>query len=238
MTWARGILSAILSSTLTLHLCIHVSQTAAQQALRRTMEIYSSTTRFALACNISSKIIEPIQSRCAILRYSRLTDAQVLQRLTHVAEAEGVPCADDGLEAIIFTAEGDMRNALNNLQATFAGFKHVSRENVFKVCDQPHPQLLQSVIFKCTEGDVAGAHGVVKRLWDQGYSCMDIIGTLFKVCKAAHIPEPVKLEYIKEIGFAHMRIADGLNSYLQLAGLIARLAKRRLDSGSGGHSGY
>jgi replication factor C subunit 2/4 len=102
---------------------------SAQQALRRTMEIFSNTTRFALACNISSKIIEPIQSRCAILRYSRLSDQQILYRLTHVAEKEGVPCSEDGLEAIIFTAEGDMRNALNNLQATFAGFKHVNREN-------------------------------------------------------------------------------------------------------------
>ena len=63
---------------------------AAQQALRRTMEIYSNTTRFALACNVSSKIIEPIQSRCAILRYTRLGDEQVLKRLMEVIKAEGV----------------------------------------------------------------------------------------------------------------------------------------------------
>lgn len=49
----------------------------AQQALRRIMEIYSSSTRFALACNTSEKIIEPIQSRCAMLRYGRLSDADV-----------------------------------------------------------------------------------------------------------------------------------------------------------------
>jgi DNA polymerase III delta prime subunit len=56
----------------------------AQQALRRTMELHSATTRFALACNNSTKIIEPIQSRCAILRYSRLSDAQVAKRLMEV----------------------------------------------------------------------------------------------------------------------------------------------------------
>lgn len=53
----------------------------AQQALRRTMELYSSTTRFALAANNSEKIIEPIQSRCAVLRYTRLTDAQILAKV-------------------------------------------------------------------------------------------------------------------------------------------------------------
>lgn len=62
----------------------------AQQALRRTMEIYSNTTRFALACNMSNKIIEPIQSRCAILRYSKLNDAEVLKRLKEICDMESV----------------------------------------------------------------------------------------------------------------------------------------------------
>ena len=62
----------------------------AQQALRRTMEIYSNTTRFALACNMSNKIIEPIQSRCAILRYAKLRDQEILKRLLEICEAEKV----------------------------------------------------------------------------------------------------------------------------------------------------
>lgn len=106
---------------------------AAQQALRRTMEVYSSSTRFALACNQSTKIIEPIQSRCAVLRYTRLSDAEVLLRLQQVCSLEGVDYDASGLEAVIFTAEGDMRNALNALQSTVSGFGRVTSENVFKV---------------------------------------------------------------------------------------------------------
>eukprot|EP00126_Sphaerothecum_destruens_P007861 Sdes_comp20017_c0_seq2m12720 len=115
----------------------------AQQALRRTMELYSSTTRFAFACNASDKIIEAIQSRCAILRYTRLSDAQILSRLLHICDQENVPRTEEGLEAVIFTAQGDMRQAINSLQSTFSGFGIVNDENVFKVCDQPHPVLIK-----------------------------------------------------------------------------------------------
>jgi len=79
------------------------------------MTEYSSTTRFAIACNDSSKIIEPIQSRCAIVRFTKLSDEEVLERLRIVIEFEGIQYSNDGLEALIFTADGDMRYALNNL---------------------------------------------------------------------------------------------------------------------------
>lgn len=113
------------------------------------MTDYSNTTRFALACNDSSKLIEPIQSRCAIVRFTKLTDEEMLKRLKVVVDSEKYEVGADGYEAIIFTAEGDMRYALNNLQATAAGFDKISKENVFKVCDQPHPDLMQGVIQKC-----------------------------------------------------------------------------------------
>lgn len=96
--------------------------TSAQQALRMVMTEFSATTRFALACNDSSKLIEPIQSRCAIVRFTKLADSEVLRRLKTVVEAEELKTDSSGLEALIFTAEGDMRYALNNLQATAAGF--------------------------------------------------------------------------------------------------------------------
>lgn len=199
---------------------------AAQQALRRIMEIYSDSTRFALACNQSSKIIEPIQSRCAILRFGRLTDEQVLKRLKEVIAIEGVPHDNRGLEALIFTADGDMRQALNNAQSTAAGFGFISQEHVFKVCDQPHPVSVQEILVLCHKGQNSLAQIKLKEIIAQGFSPMDIITTFFRVTKNYDkFPEFVQLEFIKVIGLAQVNILNGLGSPLQLSAVVARLAR-------------
>jgi replication factor C subunit 2/4 len=195
----------------------------AQQALRRTMEIYSKTTRFALACNDSEKIIEPIQSRCAMLRYSRLSDAEILEKIMQVCEKEELLYTDDGLEATIFTSQGDMRQALNNLQSTHAGFGYINSENVFKVCDEPHPLLIKEMLTLCTQSNLDSSYAILKGLWDKGYSSHDIITNIFRVCKTHPMAEYLKLEYIKEIGLTHMKIVEGVDSLLQLTALLARL---------------
>ncbi|KAI2643237.1 replication factor C subunit 4 [Xylaria nigripes] len=202
----------------------------AQQALRRTMEIYSNTTRFAFACNQSNKIIEPLQSRCAILRYGQLTDMQVLNRLKQIIEAEKAECNDEGLAALVFSAEGDMRQAINNLQSTCAGFGFVNSDNVFKVVDSPHPIKIQAMLKACHEGNLTGALRILKELWELGYSCHDIITTMFKVAKVAPtLGEHAKLAFIREIGFTHMKILEGVQTLLQLRGCVARLCKVNMD---------
>lgn len=197
----------------------------AQQALRRIMEIYSSTTRFCLACNNSEKIIEPIQSRCAILRYTKLNDKQILKRLLEICDLEKLSYTDDGLEAVIFTAQGDMRQAINNLQSTHNGFAHINGENVFKVCDEPHPLLIKQMIEYCLEEKLDEAMKILANLWKLGYSAEDIINVIFRVCKTAQMAEHLKLEYIKLIGLTHARISQGLNSLLQLNALLAKFTK-------------
>ncbi|XP_018784363.1 PREDICTED: replication factor C subunit 2 [Bactrocera latifrons] len=195
----------------------------AQQALRRTMEIYSNTTRFALACNTSEKIIEPIQSRCAMLRFTKLSDGQVLAKLIELCQREQLSYAEDGLEAIVFTAQGDMRQALNNLQSTAQGFGTITGANVFKVCDEPHPMLIQDMLQHCTQNDIHKAYKILTKLWRLGYASEDIIGNIFRVCKRLNVDENIKLNFIKEIGVAHMKVVDGLNSFLQLTSLLAKL---------------
>lgn len=152
---------------------IYLSMTpGAQQALRRTMEIYSSTTRFAFACNQSNKIIEPLQSRCAILRYARLTDAQVVKRLMQICEAEKVEYSEDGIAALVFSAEGDMRQAINNLQSTWAGFGFISGDNVFRVVDSPHPIKVQAMIKACWECKIDVALETLNELWSVLSNCI------------------------------------------------------------------
>lgn len=221
----------------------------AQQALRRTMELYSSTTRFCFACNQSNKIIDPIQSRCAILRFTKLTDQDVLDRLMEIVQAEGVrfvprraralpyililiaiqvKYTDEGLGALIFTSDGDMRQAVNSLQSTWAGFGFVSPDNVFKVVDQPHPQVASQILMACHKGQLDLAVEILDEVWTQGYSALDIITTLFRVSKTTSLPDAVKLDYVREIGLTHMRILEGVASRVQLGGLLARLTKLSL----------
>jgi replication factor C subunit 2/4 len=119
-----------------------------------------------------------------MLRYSKLNDEQVLKRLIEIAKAEQVSFTSEGLEAIIFTAQGDMRQvcfflislfiskrrfqAINNLQSTVFGFGHVNSENVFKVCDEPHPILIRDMIEKCLKSDLDEAYKAMNHLWRLG----------------------------------------------------------------------
>lgn len=204
----------------------------AQQALRRTMEIYSTTTRFAFACNASNKIIEPLQSRCAILRYGRLTDAQVVSRLLQICSAESIQYSDDGIAALVFSAEGDMRQAINNLQSTATGFGFVSGEHVFRVVDSPHPVKVQAVVKACWECRVEGALEGLHELWDLGYSCHDIVSTMFRVTKSMDgLDEHARLDFIREIGFCHMRVLEGVQTLVQLAGCVAKLCRVNMKEG-------
>jgi len=91
-----------------------------------------------------------------------------------------------------------MRQAINNLQSTWSGFGFISSENVFKVCDQPHPIVIQSILEACQKSDIDTAMEKIYELWDQGYSAVDVVVTIFRVVKASDkMPEYTKLEFIK-----------------------------------------
>lgn len=164
-----------------------------------------------------------------MLRFSKLSDAQVLAKCIEVCQKEYLNYQEDGLEAVVFTAQGDMRQALNNLQSTANGFGQISGENVFKVCDEPHPMLVQDMLQHCIDGDIHKAYKIMAKLWRLGYAAEDIIGNIFRVCKRMIMAEKLKLIFIRHIGETHMRIVDGNNSLLQMSGLLAKLCESSCD---------
>eukprot|EP01063_Lacrimia_lanifica_P008962 TRINITY_DN16012_c0_g1_i1.p1 TRINITY_DN16012_c0_g1~~TRINITY_DN16012_c0_g1_i1.p1 ORF type:complete len:345 (+),score=137.86 TRINITY_DN16012_c0_g1_i1:66-1100(+) len=197
---------------------------SAQQALTRTMEVHSNSTRFALACNYSSKIIEPIQSRCAVLRFTRLENADVYERLMTVIRAENVPYTEDGLEALLYIAEGDLRNAINTLQASMSGYGTVTADTVFRVIDQPHPTVIEGIIRDCATSEYAVAQKKLDKLLGKGYAPIDVISTFFKVCTTmTGLTDQLQMEFVRLIGGQHHRMIEGSASPLQLAGLLAKM---------------
>ena len=96
-----------------------------------------------------------------------------------------------------------MRQAINNLQSTWSGFGFISSENVFKVCDQPHPIVIQAILEACQKSDIDTAMEKIQELWDQGYSAVDVVVTIFRVVKASgKMPEYTKFEFIKVAAYA------------------------------------
>ncbi|KAL4430093.1 hypothetical protein ABPG74_013540 [Tetrahymena malaccensis] len=196
----------------------------AQQALRMIISDFADTTRFVLSCNDSSKLIDAIQSRCAILRFTKLTDEQVLRRLEEIVEKENINIDKGGKEALLFTCEGDMRQAINNLQATHTAFKLVNKENVLKVCDVPNVEVLQQVIAECVNGNFHAAQKKLYPLWEEGYTAYDLVNNLYKLIQTQDMDKQLQYEFMREMAFLKMKVLEGLPTFLQISGYLAKIS--------------
>ena len=96
---------------------------------------------------------------------------------------------------------------------------------LWQVCDEPHPLLIKDMLTHCSKSDLDNAYKIMLQLWKMGYSAEDIITNVFRVCKTHELAEYIKLEFIKEIGYTHMKIVQGTNSLLQMAALLAKLCQ-------------
>jgi len=197
----------------------------AQQALRRTMERYTETCRFMLVCNYSSRIIEPIQSRCAPFRFIPLADEDVGERLRFIAKQEKVELAEDGVKAILEECDGDLRKAYNTLQAAAAFGKRVDEKVIYTVVGRVVPKDVQEMLLSAFKGNFLEARQKLRRmLIDYGVSASDLIKQVHSEVFRFNIPERLKAQLIDVIGEADFRIAEGSNDEVQFSALLARLA--------------
>jgi len=148
----------------------------AQSALRRTMERYTSSCRFILSCNYSSKIIEPIQSRCAIYRFKPVSDAAVEERVKYIASQEGLTVTEDGVDAIKYVAHGDMRRAINALQAAAMIGTEIDMDAIYQITATARPEQMVELIKVSLKGDFMAARSMLDDLLlEEGLSGEDVL---------------------------------------------------------------
>ncbi len=198
----------------------------AQHALRRTMEKFADISRFILICNYPSKIIEPIQSRCAVFRFKKLNEEAIKMRLRYIAEKEGVDLKDDGLDAIIEISEGDMRKAINLLQSVAYLDKPVTRELVYKTAGVVYPERVDKLIKLAFDGKFEDARKMLLTiLTEEGVSGSDLIRDMYSAISrnALNISPDDKIRLIELIGEIDFRISQGATDYLQISSLLAAI---------------
>jgi replication factor C small subunit len=202
----------------------------AQAALRRTMEQFSNNTRFILSCNYSSQIIDPIQSRCAVFRFSPLSDDAVAGYVRTIAEAEGIAVTDDAVEALTYVADGDMRKAINALQAAAVTGGDVDEESVYAITATARPEEVEAMVSTALEGDFVAARATLDELLTgRGIAGGDVVDQVHRSVWEFDLDDRQAVRVLDRLGEADYRIAEGANERVQLEALLASLARERAE---------
>jgi len=197
----------------------------AQGALRRIMEQNAETCRFILSCNYSSKIIEPIQSRCAVFRFRPLAEDQVLEMVTSVAANEGINLDEDAAAAIAHVSLGDLRKAITSLQVAASLDSNVTRDLIYETTATAPPEELHSYILACKEDGFQPARRRLKGLLDKfGLAGTDLVNQMHReLGTVTFLDEAQKLGVTEAMAECDFRMVEGGGEALQLDAMTARL---------------
>jgi replication factor C small subunit len=194
----------------------------AQAALRRTMETYTKTSRFILSANYSSRLIEPIQSRCAVFRFRPLKPAAIQEYLTRIAKAEKLKITDEGMEALVYVAQGDMRRAVNSLQVAASLSTTIDGDTLYKAAATVRPEEIKKLIEKALSGEFLQAREALdKLLIEYGLSGEDVVRQLHRAIFDLNVPDTFKVQLLDRIGETDYRLVEGSNERIQIEALLA-----------------
>ncbi len=194
----------------------------AQQALRRTMETYSRSCRFCLITNYSSKIIDPISSRCVVLRFKPLESSHVSSFIKHIAKSEGLTVSDKTLNAIISVSEGDMRRATNILQSCASMSKTITDDLIYEVVSAARPKEVKEMLEIALKGNFIDAR---KRMLDtmlkHGLSGLDMVKQIQRGIWDLDTDDKTKMKLIDKCAEIEFRMVEGADEFVQLEALIS-----------------
>jgi replication factor C small subunit len=195
----------------------------AQAALRRTMESYAQTCRFILSCNYSSKIIDPIQSRCAIYRFRPLDKTAIAKEIHRIARSENLTVTDDAIQAITYIAQGDMRKAINALQGAAILSPEITKSGIYAITATAKPEEIDELLDLALSGDFDGAEQVLSRLLrERGIAPNELINQCYRAIIKRPMDERLRVALIDQLGTTDFRLSEGANSDIQMDALIAQ----------------
>jgi|TARA_B100002003_G_C14090619_1_gene524606 replication factor C small subunit len=196
----------------------------AQQALRRTMENYTQTCRFILSCNYSSKIIDPIQSRCAIFRFKPVDKEDLKLLLGKIAKDEGLKINDKAKDALIEISEGDVRRLENVLQSSAAIQKDITEELIYSLASIAKPKEVNEVLNLAFQNKFKESRDkLLDVMLNYGLSGLDIIKQIQKELLNLEIDNRKKMELIEQCGETEFRMTEGSDEFLQLEAFLAKV---------------
>ena len=195
----------------------------AQQALRRTMENYTQTCRFILSCNYSSKIIEPIQSRCAVFRFKPLDKKDVESIVERIANEEKLKIGENVVEALYQVSEGDCRKAENILQSSAVLDKHITEENIYSLASVARPKELKQALELATQNKFVEARNkMLEIMLNYGLSGLDMVKQIQKEIWELDLDGRTKVELVSACGEAEFRMTEGSDEFIQLEALLSK----------------
>jgi len=194
----------------------------AQQALRRTMENYSATCRFILSCNYSSKIIDPIQSRCALFRFKLLEKKAIEKVLNKIAQGEDLTITPEAIEILYEGSEGDCRRSINLLQSSASISPSISTDLISTVISNTKPKDIKVVLDYALAGDFQRSREkLLDVMLKESISGQDVVKSIQKEIWNLPIEPEIKVKLTEKTGEAEFRIVEGSDPFIQLQALLA-----------------
>ncbi|KZV61137.1 P-loop containing nucleoside triphosphate hydrolase protein [Peniophora sp. CONT] len=195
--------------------------TAAQAALRRVIEQYTRNVRFCIVCNYVNKIVPAIQSRCTRFRFQPLPIPEVEKRVMHVIEAEKVNVTPEGRAALLRLSKGDMRRALNVLQACHAAYERVGEEEVYLCTGSPLPADIETVVNAMLADEFLTAYTMINALKaERGLALQDLLIGAAEYVETIEFPAVARVYLLDAMATTEHRLAGGASEKLQLTALL------------------
>lgn len=198
----------------------------AQHALRRTMEIYTKTCRFCLLGNYSENIIDPIQSRCSVFRFSPLKESDLKGHIEYIAKKENLDIVEEGLDAIYQASNGDMRKSINLLQAAAANQKLIDDIAIYNLLGNVSPEAIKDMLNTALDGNFLESRELLRGLLiNQGLAPEDIIKNIYReIMRHSTLSEQWKVKLSDTLGTIDYRLTQGSRAEIQLSTLLAHLS--------------